>query len=125
MSVCQQTWIDGALHFDRAGDLAMLPTREKERRALILAMAEARKSQGSARDGRGGAASSWISGESEDESAEAVDSDTPNQPAPPPQRLLSRMIDAREAFLLGWWRSGRPIESIFSRGDCGCVETAP
>jgi N-acetylglucosamine-6-phosphate deacetylase len=125
MSVCQQTWIDGALHFDRAVDLAMRPTREKERRALILAMAEARKSQGSARDGRGGAASSWMSGESEDENAEAVDSDTPNQPAPPPQRLLSRMIDAREAFLLGWWRSGRPIESIFSRGDCGCVETAP
>lgn len=125
MSVCQQTWIDGALHFDRAIDMALRPKREKDRRELILAMAAERKPRSSSREGSRGAgrvrAGDTPSGEEGDEAEE----DSTDQPAAPPQRLLSRMFDAREAILLGWWRSGRPIESIFSRGDCGCVGAAP
>lgn len=125
LSVCQQTWIDGALHFDRAGDLALRPKREGERREVILAMAAERKPRRSSREGDGGEARSRTGDAPNGEEAEGAEDDTTDQPAAPPQRLLGRMIDAREAFLLGWWRSGRPIESIFSRGDCGCVEAAP
>lgn len=113
MSICRQTWIDGAMHFDREADLALRPRREKERRDLLLAMAAERKTRGAARDGgRGG-------------DAEGAEADSADQPVTPPSRLLHRMIDARETFILGSWRSGRPIESIFSRGDCGCLETLP
>ncbi|MBM4102274.1 MAG: amidohydrolase family protein, partial [Phycisphaerae bacterium] len=125
LSVCQQTWIDGALHFDRAGDLALRPKRERERREVILAMAAERKPRSSSREGGGGATRSRTGNAPSSEETEGPEDDTTEQPAAPPQRLLGRMIDAREAFLLGWWRSGRPIESIFSRGDCGCAEAAP
>lgn len=125
MSVCQQTWIDGALHFDRATDLALRPKREQERRELILAMAAERKPRRPSRDGSRGAAQAPAGDAPNGEEAEEAQEETMDPPGAPPQRLLGRMIDARETFLLSWWRSGRPIESIFSRGDCGCVQAAP
>lgn len=125
MSVCQQTWIDGALHFDRTVDLALRPKREKERRELILAMAAERKPRGSSREGARGVGPMAGGDASVGDGSDDAEEGTTDQPAAPPQRLLSRMMSTREAFLLGWWRSGRPLESIFSRGDCGCVEAAP
>jgi len=125
MSVCQQTWIDGALHFDRAIDMALRPKREKDRRELILAMAAERKPRSSSREGSRGAGRVRAGDTPSSEEGDETEEDSTDQPAAPPQRLLSRMFDAREAILLGWWRSGRPVESIFSRGDCGCVGAAP
>lgn len=100
-SRCEQTWIEGAKYFDLETDRQMRESIAKERQRLtqkVLAQTH---------------------GVVERESAKPPSEDVSTQDKPKPERLLARMIEARQAWIEEQLRLGRDPTEVRA-GECGC-----